>query len=177
MLDNPLIILLIATIKAGEATAGIAGTPVAQAFQPTQEGVSSAPTAYMHKLFDHPLGSPQRADVWNGTKIIHTETQDYETTFQISALSIQDPNNQEQLTASDILNLVRSILQSMDTITALNAQGVGMLRVDQVRNQPFVDDQGRNEYQPSLDFTVQHKQIITSTAPIVGSVEFQLDRV
>ena len=179
MLDNPLITLLIATIIAGEAIAGIPGTPIQQAFQPTQQGTPSAPTANIYKLGDLVLGSPQRSDVWDkasGT-IVHVETQDYETMFQISALSTQVPSNQTQLTASDILNLVRSILQSSATIQALADQGVGMLRVHDVRNIPFVDDRGRNEYSPSLDFIVQHKQIITSTAPIVAAVEIQLERV
>ena len=179
MFDNPLITLLISTIIAGEPVAGIPNTPLAQAFQPTQQGVNTGPTAYLYKIYDVALGSPQRSDVWNQTSetIVHTETQEYETTFQISALSTQDPNNQNQLTASDILNLIRSILQSTSTIAALAAQGVGMLRVHDIRNTPFVDDRGRNEYSPSLDFTVQHKQIITSTAPIVSEVEIVLDRV
>lgn len=179
MLDNVLIPLIISTILTGEAIAGISGTPIAQAFQPTQQGVNTAPTAYLYKIGDHPLGMPERADSWDepsGT-IIHVETQDYETTFQISALSTQDPLNQTQYTASDILNLIRSILQSSASIAALQAQGVGVLKIEQVRNLPFVDDFDRHEYQPSLDFTVQHKQIIVSTAPIVASVEIQLDRV
>jgi len=179
MLDNPLITLLIATIIAGEAVAGIAGTPIQQAFQPTQQGVPFEPYAFMYKVDDKPLGHTERSDKYNSDTgiIVHTETQDYETRMQISALSIQDPDNQTQYTASDILNLIRSILQSDATIQTLEQQGVGMLRVEQVRNASFNNDFGRNEYSPSLDFIVQHKQIITSAAPIVESVEIQLDRV
>lgn len=179
MLDNPLITLLISTIESAEASAGLPDIEVVQAYQPTQQGVVGAPASYMYKVMDVALGSPQRSDVWNETTgiIEHTETQDYETTFQINALSIQDPDNQTQLTASDILNTIRYILQSTSTIQALANQGVGMLRVHDIRNTPFVDDYGRNEYAPSLDFIVQHKQIITSAAPIVDVVEIQVDRV
>jgi hypothetical protein len=177
MLDNQLITLLISTIIAGEADAGIAGSPIQQAFQPTQQGVPKTASAFMYKVGDIALGSPQRSDTWTDPMIVHVETQDYETTFQISALSIQSPTNQSQYTASDILNLIRSILQSSNTIATLAAQGVGMLRVHEIRNVPFSDDFGRNEYSPSLDFIVQHKQITTSTAPIVSEVEIILDRV
>lgn len=179
MLDNPLITLLIATIIAGEAIAGISGTPVQQAFQPTQQGVPSGANIFTYKIGDHPLGTAERSDRYDQPTdtIIHTETQDYETTFQFSALSIQDPDNQSQYTASDILNLVRSILTSTASIASLQEQGVGILKIEQVRDANFVDDYGRNEYGPSLDFTVQHKQVIVSTSPIVSSVEIIVDRV
>jgi hypothetical protein len=182
MLDNPLITLLIAAITAGEVAAGIEGLPIAQAFQPTQEGVPTEPSAFLHKVFDHPLGMPERSDVWDSEAetIAHTETQRYETTFQISTLATQDPNavdSQTQYTASDILNLVRYILQNSTTIATLQAQNVGILKIDQVRNTPFVDDRGRHEFSPSLDFVIEHVQTITSVAPIVSNVEIQLDRV
>ncbi len=201
MLDNPLIALLISTIIAGEAVAGISGTPIKQAFQPTNQGVNSGPTAYLHKIGDVALGSPWRGDEWaglgysdengnfltnenydyltveNSTVMAHTEVQQYETPFQISTLSTQDPTNLSQYTASDILNLIRSILQSTVTIDALNDNDVGILRIDMVRNPAFIDDRDRNEYSPSLDFTITHKQIVASTSNVVNTFELTVDRV
>lgn len=179
MLDNPLITLIINTIIAGEASANIAGTPIKQAFQPTQQGVNTVPTAYLYKINDTPYGSPLRTDIWNPdiNTMVHTETQTYETTFQISALATQNPANQQQYTASDIINLIRYILQSSVTIATLLANDVGIERVTAVRNTPFEDDRQRHEFEPSFDFIVTHKQTITTTSPIVVSTEINISIV
>lgn len=176
MLDNQLIALLISTMIAQEAVAGIPGTPIAQAFQPTQQGVNTSPTAYMYKVGDNRLGSPQRKDIYDPDieEIVHSEIQQYETTFQINALSTQDPKSITQKTASDILNLIAYILQSQKTVEALNAQGVGILKIGQVRNPYFTDDRDRNEASPSLDFTVVHKQIVTSVGLVLQSTELEI---
>ncbi|MDE2100255.1 MAG: hypothetical protein KGL39_23595 [Patescibacteria group bacterium] len=176
MLDNALITLVISTMIAGETTAGIAGTPIAQSFQPTQQGVNSAPTAYMHKLFDELVGYPYESYEWdtNTSTMVHVQTQQYASHFQISALSIQDPANTSQYTASDILNLMASILQSDLTVSTLEAQGVGIQKIKLAQNPVFLDDYQRNEYAPYLEFILTHKQIITSTAPIIQSTTFNV---
>lgn len=105
---------------------------------------------------------------------IYTETQQYETAFQVSALATQDPANTESLTASDIVNLARYVLQSAATITALEAQGVGILRISDVRNPYFTDDRQRYEASPNFDFKLTHKQIVTTVVPVVISSELQV---
>src|SRR4051794_18389311 len=114
VLDNQLFALIISTLVAGEAAAGITGTPIKQAFQPTQQGVNTAPTAYIYKIGDARLGSPAKKDQYNSdtNRMVHTETQQYESTFQINTLASQNPNTPERYTASDILNLISYILQS-----------------------------------------------------------------
>lgn len=176
MFDNQIIALVIKTIIDQEAGAGLPDMPIAQAFQPTQQGVSSAPTAYLHKVGDHRLGSPYRGDVYDPVKkvMVHTELQQYETTFQMNALSTQDPANVQQLTASDLLNLIAAILQSTATIQILNANGLGILRVTDVRNPAFTDDRDRNEYAPSFDFVIQHKQIVTTPGVVIESIQFDI---
>lgn len=176
MMENQLIALVIATITAQEAAAGVAGTPIKQAFQPTQQGVNTGPTAYMFKVGDVRRGSPSRTDIWDEMAGVftHIETQIYETTFQISALSTQNPANVSQLTASDLLNQIAYILQSDATIAAFNLQDVGILRIADVRNPRFVDDRGRHEAQPSLDFVLTHKQIVATETPVIQSEELQI---
>ncbi len=176
MLDNQLIALIISTLVAQEETASIPDTPIKQAFQPTQQGVDTLPAAYLHKLGDHRLGSPQRAEVWNtDTETMeHTETQQYETSFQISVLSTQIPSDIEQYTASDILNLIAYILQSTKTVETFQAAGVGILKIGDIRNIYFTDDRARNEASPSFDFTVVHKQIVQSVSNVVESTEFDI---
>ena len=167
MLDNALITLIIQVLTAGEVAAGISGTPIAQAFQPTQQGVNSEPTAYIHKLFDHRYGFLQRTDEWTDDEMVHTENQKYETTFQLSALATQNPATPAQYTASDICNFCAAILQSDQARTTFQTQGVGIERVTDVRNPYFEDDREQFEASPSFDFVMTHNQIITTIIPIL----------
>src|SRR6202046_3318936 len=120
MLDNQLFALIISTLIAGEATVGIPNTPVKQAFQPTNQGVNTQPTAYLYKIGDRRYGYLLREDIWDivNSVMIHTESQQYETTFQLSALATQNPQTPTQYTAYDICNLCASILQSNVAIQA-----------------------------------------------------------
>lgn len=176
MKDNELIALIIRTIIAQEAIAGIADTPIKQAFQPTQQGVNIKPTAYLHKIGDRRLGYPYSADLWDSEagEMVHTEIQQYETMFQISTLATQNPNTPTQYTASDILNLIAYILQSANTVAMFESQGVGILRISDIRNPYFVDDKQRHEASPNMDFTLTHKQIILSTMPIIDATEIDI---
>lgn len=101
-------------------------------------------------------------------------TQQYETTFQIMALSTQYPETPNAYTASDIVNAVAYCLQCDSAIETLENQGVGVLRVTDVRNPPFIDDRDRYEFGPSFDFTLTHKQIITNTIPVLETEEIAI---
>ena len=107
----------------------------------------------------------------------YTESQQYLTTFQFSALATQDPSNVNSLTASDILNYARAVMQSLSFVTAIEAQGVGVLRIGSVRNPAFTDDRDRFEYEPSLDVVFTHKQLISSVQPVVSEEVVQILQV
>lgn len=177
MRDNELIAILRSTIIAQEAIAGIEDTPIKQAFQPTNQGVNTVPTAYLQKIGnDRRVGSPMRSDEWNTDLdvMIHTEIQQYESTFQISTLATQNPATPEKYTASDILNLIAYILQSENTIVALNEAGIGILKASDTRNPYFIDDRARFEANPSFDFTLTHKQIISNINRVLKATELQI---
>ncbi|HZZ80033.1 MAG TPA: hypothetical protein VFE62_16085 [Gemmataceae bacterium] len=179
MLDNPLLALIIQVLIAGEAAAGIPNTPIAQSFQPTQQGANSGPTIYLQKLFDQRYGSTERTDVWDepNSQIVHTEIQQYETTFQLSAEAQQNPATPTQMTASDILNFAASILSSDPAIQTFEAQGIGIYRITQVRNPAFRDDYEQYEFNPNFDFVLTHKQIITTSTPVAQTIELQVKEV
>ena len=102
------------------------------------------------------------------------QLQQYESTFQISGLSTQDPTNPNQLTASDICNYAASIMQSRTTVATLEAQDVGVLKITNIRNPYFSDDRQRYEANPSFDFTLTHKQIIVTAPPILSGETFAI---
>lgn len=176
--------------------------PVLQAYQPSMQGVSTAPALYIHKVGDRRVGSPRRNSKWvttysqlatesddgiatesgigvaaDGTQqssMVHTETQRYETTFQISALATQDPSTPMQLTASDLVNFAAAIVQSNAFIEAIEAQGAGILKIFDVRNPYLTDDRGQFEANPSFDLCLTHNQTIISTVPVLISETFRI---
>lgn len=172
MLDNQLIELILSTINPQLVVAGIPGTPIAQGNQPTQQGVFKKPAAYLHKIGDHRIGWPEKVYQWDGAVERSTDHTAYQTMFQVSALATQDPSDVNQLTASDVLNLVTYCLQTDVTVSTLSAQGVGILQINNLDNPYFVDDRGRWEASPSMTFTVTHAQIINTTAPYTDLVHF-----
>ena len=168
MLDNELIKLFLPIIQNGLA-AEFPDVVIKQAYQPTQQGINTVPTVYFYKIGDKRYGTHEITDVWNegDEEEVHTESQQYETTFQISALVLQDVNNTNSYTASDLVNRVSYIMQSDATLATLWAQNVGILRVTDVLNPYFMDDRDQFEASPSFTFTLTHLQTISNIVPVV----------
>lgn len=182
VLDNPLIKEIIAVMRAGLDANGLSNVKVKQSNQPTNQGANTAPTLYLDKIpGDKRYGFLRRTDEWvddvDPPFMRHIEAQVYESTFQFTALSIQNPADVTQLTASDLANWAASIIQSDAARLALQAKGIGMLRITEIRNPYFVDDKNRFEASPSFDFTLTHEKVIISTSPAVVTYEADVKRV
>lgn len=179
MNDNQLFAAIIPIIAAGLTACGLSGIAIKQAFQPTQQGANTVPTCYLQKLPDRRYGSPQRRDTFDPLEqeFAHTETQFYETTFQVNALATQNPSNLASVTPTDILRAASYALQCDAGILALKQAGLGVLRITDIRNLQINDDRDRFESSPSFDFTLTHQQVIVSTVPLVVSSELNVKRV
>lgn len=179
MTDNQLIILFRTIIATGLTAKGYTGVPIIAAAQPTQQGIPTGATVYFTKLYDKLYGSLARSnetDPEDPNFIIRTETQQYETTFQINTLVIQNPSS-INYTASDLANDVALILMNEDSLTALHAADVGLLRITDVRAPVFTDDKGRYEYSPNFDFTLTHKRTTAGRVQVIESTEIGLYRI
>ena len=180
MNDKQMAALFIAQLlPAIQAAPGLSGVKLARNFQPRQQGANSSPYAYFYKVGDHRHGSPAKKDVFDAqaNAFTHTEIQQYESTYQFSAWVPQDPKDVTGLTESDILNVVSGIMQSDALLAAFRAQGVGILRVTDVRNPYIVDDHDQFEAVPSFDVTLTHKRTSVSTIPAVAAYDLNLSRV
>ena len=174
--DNQLIKLILDTLNPLLSAAGIPGVPVAQANQPTQQGVFVEPSMYLHKMGDVRIGWPGKSDQWDEVNQVETYTQDqvYGTMFQLSALATQAPGNTTQFTASDILNRASLVLESDPLLAAFSAAGVGLLRIPNAQNPYFKDDRGRFEASPNLTFTVTHDRIFSISEPYTEVITVNL---
>lgn len=162
MTDNDLLEILITHLEARLAvwpfTAGYGPVEVQAKQQPTKQGVPTAPTVFIEKLFDHRYGWTQIQ--WDTSPLPdmleETETQMYATTFQVSAMALQDVHNTYLPTASDLASIACDILQSRHTTFAFAQKGVGLLRATEVRNTYSPDDQDRQEASPSFDLVLTY---------------------
>lgn len=182
MLDNPLYTLILSVLNAQLASVGLTGTTIVKAYQSVRQGVVPSPgyspttSGYLVKLFDKLDGFPDEGYVWDATNQVeaHTQTQLYHSVFQLTALAIQVPGNTTQLTASDVANLLVGILRKPHTMQLLQAQGVGILDITEVRNPYFLDDRDRYEASPNFDFTLVHNQVLTDSVPYSDTVTVTL---
>jgi hypothetical protein len=181
MTDNEIYTLLFPIIRDGLAARGVTvpAANIIQGHQPTQQGRPVGPTVYLFGLPATPLGHVKRDSVYDAELGVmrDVETQTYLAVYQANALTEQDPNDTDSLSSLDILKAVRQVLQSTNTIALLNAGGLAILRVNELRNPAFVNDKGRNEYAPSFDFTLTYDEVYTAEAPVVDTFEFNLNHV
>lgn len=178
MTDNELIQLFLPIINAGLIADNYTDVAVKQNYQPTQQGANSQATVYFFKVNNRRYGFLGRRDVWDSinNKMVHTEAQYMECTFQVSALVRQSPCN-ISYTASDLVNEVASIMQSDNTRAILNSSGVGILRVTDVRNPYFVDDKDQFEASPSFDFTLTFEDFRVSTSSKITNYDYVINGV
>ncbi len=177
MQDNDLIRVFYPIIKAGLVAVGYNDVVVKQSQQPTQQGANTAPTVYFFKIGDKRYGFLRRSDDTTIDADNHTETQQYETTFQVMAWVRQRPGTPYQYTASDLVNEVAAIMQSDSTRATLLASGVQILRVTTVSNPYFGDDRNQFEASPSFEFVLTHTQTRVTTVPVINSTDVDIDHV
>lgn len=170
MQDNELFQLFLPIISSGLIALGYGTVVVRQSFVPTQFGAQSAPAVYCFKIHDHRYAFPERVNQWNTSVMDLTETQWMETMFQVLSWAPQDPTDTTLPTASDLANITAQIMASDSTRATLKASNVGILRIAEVTNPYFIDDKNRHEANPSFDFTLTHRRVLTSTVPSTATI-------
>lgn len=175
MTESDLFALMFKTVREGLALRGIVDVTVAQAYQPTQQGMPDGPLISAFSLGPVPMGSPKRFDVeydpQAGT-MVHKEKQKYIETFQFS-ITAERP----QWSPHDLAQKTLSILQSDFAIQRFKAEGVGILRVSTIRNPNYSTDKDRHEFAPSFDLPVTYDRIDEWTVPVAQSVDLSIHRV
>lgn len=151
---------------------------VIQEAQPTQQGVPTVPIVTMIKAFDRPRGWPMTKFVLEGGKLVERMVQLYETTLNISALKWQDPASPEEVvTASDLLNTMMLSFTMLSNIYRMQDMGISILRIEEVHNEPFENDNHQFEFHPTFILVLTHKREIKAAADQVTRVLAHIERV
>jgi hypothetical protein len=177
MFDNQLIQVFRPVLTAGLAAAGFNDIQVLQRNQPTMQGRTSGRAVYFNKIIDRPYGFLAKRDVIESGELIHTEIQQYETTFQFDVLAPQDPADLTSLTAADLLKIVSAILQSDIALAVYKAAGIQILAASEPRSVFIENDQDQFEQNPSFDLTFKHQLVTSADGVAIIDVEFNSHRV
>jgi len=151
---------------------------VQQKQQPTQQGREDEPTIFIEKLFDKAHGFAKVTYTPHETNthlVLEEELQVYTVTYQFCAACTQDPRDTYRPTASDLCDIARMILQRRSAIRYFQALGINLLRVPEVRNSYFTNEQDRQEAMPSFDLTVSYTR--KTPAAELGRIEFVTDTI
>lgn len=161
------------------AAQGKTGVRVVQSNQPTDQGRVSDPVIYYFALPENLYGWQGRSEKFNvATQVMtRTEKQWVRSSFQVGALAPEDPNDLTKPTAKDLTRLAAMLVGSAGFRELLRASKIGLERVTQIRNLPFVNDKGQFEYSPSFDFTVTWQQSIIQESQGIDAAEFNITRV
>jgi hypothetical protein len=127
-------------------------------YQPTKQGMREN-TVYFFNVGDNDIGYMGRHSTYNKDqdKLIYKELQVSETKFQVNTILKQDIENLN-ITAKDLCNYVKMILQSTETINILKENNLEILRISNIINTPFTNGADNYQYNPSFDFVIIHTQ-------------------
>jgi hypothetical protein len=177
MRDNQIFEVLVSVINAGLTNRGYTDVVVQQAYQPTEQGVPSAPNVNIFKLDDTTYGWPSEK---SETLVGETKTnysQYFLSRFQIGAWVQQNPSDTTLLTSSDLCRLVLLILQREATQDVFSLNNMGMLLPNDVKNPYFEDDRGQFQATPYFELTVQHKDIEVLPQDVITQVTYLFTRI
>lgn len=179
MNDNALGILIRQTLLAQLAVQGYPAVRVLSNYQPTSQGRETGPVIYFFPILDNAYGWQSRSGIYDADvgEVVYTETQRYETAYQMMSLAPSDPADLSLPTAKDLLSVARQIVASQLFVNALTENKVGLQRPTQIRTPFFVNDQQQFEASPSFDFTVSRERSIIQQVPAFESTELNQTRV
>lgn len=179
MRDSPFIIALRAALTARYASIGFGDVKVKQAEQPTQQGILINRAVYVRKILDYRYGYPQRRDEYEEStnEFLHIESTQIIATYQFNAISRLNPEQDDAVTAADILKITATAIQSDVVMAILKAAGIGVLRVQNLRNVYEIDDQGRHQATPTFDAEFTYRDETVDRIPRVDTYDLNVIRV
>lgn len=155
------------------------GLIVQRAFQPRQSGAPDGPAILTNFDRKKQIGFPRRFSKYDAANArwLKVQGQRQESTYHIEAMVPQSPADWQAMTEADVLDIARFILQSDETVAALSAQNIGVLRVTENLSNYIVDDKEQNENVPFFEVTFSHRIEFSATTPTIDEFVVSTNRV
>lgn len=150
--------------------------PVIGAFQPTKQGRVD------DGIYFFPLNRGKRG--WQsrryhdiGDALVATESQINESMYQFQAFVEDDPEDDAQLLASDVLAIVRGVIQSTKFVQFMTGIGIGVQRATEIVTPSFVNDRDQFEFNPNFTVIFTHHRSITQATAHIEQVVPGIHRI
>lgn len=179
-MDNTLIIDRFAT--GIEEAMDALGTPwpvkVIAAKEATTQGPETECIAvYFHEIHTRRYGWPQKKEEWNPLLQVfeQVQSQQNETTYQFNVVYlVTEPYG---TTAHELARMVADCMASDMFLDNMRVEDISILRITDVRNPSFQNDQGVWEQSPSFDATITYRDERRFTVPALTSTDAKIYRV
>lgn len=179
MKDNALFTLLKTQLHAGLFPLSPDPIRVLKSYQPSQQGMPSVPTVWLHKIADVRTGFPgvreERDDAAGMMREITTQVM--LATFQVSATLITDDDDPQALTAPDVLKQAATVMQSRRFQLAVKAAGANILRIGNITTVDVSGDYAGRDLQPFFEFQINHTDISVTEIPFITRTRLLMARI
>ena len=179
--ENDLWAILLPLVRA--AVANMEGeTPrVVRAFTPDVQHNEGTPRVALHRVASRRYGAQGteqdwRVDAAGNGRMIETSVWRKEDTYRIYAYAERAPED-DGYTAKDLLEAVAAFFQGRQGLEALRAEGIGILRVTDITETPFLNDQERHEFGHHIDCILTYRQERERAIPVATTIERKVYRV
>lgn len=178
MIDSQLFVNVKGALDAWFASRAVV-CEVRQGFQPTAQGAPSNPFLSFFKVAERRYGHVERREAYNPeTQVFdRIEGNIIEATLQFNAGCPITAGVLNAWSPGDFLKSAARGLQSDDGLAYLRARGVGILRIQDIRNPIVQDDKMRHTPQPSFDAIFTHIDTEAFQTPALTAREIQIHRV
>lgn len=150
--------------------------PVMAAFQPSKQGrVDDG--IYFFPVNRGKRGWQSRKYQDDGQALTSTESQINESMYQFQAFVEDDVTAPAQLLASDVLAVVRGVVQSMRFTQAMTAAGIGVQRATDIVMPSFVNERDNFEFNPNFTVIFTHHRSITQATAHIEQVVSGIHRI
>ena len=180
MNDAQVIARLITALRAGLIEYGFASPRIKASYDTNQQGESSVPTWYIHRINTHKYGATSKKFQRNAqdSKIIDvTETRHLERTFQITALKKQDPENWDDDGAFDMVDIAAAVVESDEFGAAIRANGIQRYKVTDIATPYFEDASEDNQLSPNFNFTVIYTREFNKSVSAIDTFSDNINRL
>ncbi|ANY17236.1 phage gateway protein [Bordetella pseudohinzii] len=113
----------------------------------------------------------------DGEGLTATESQINESMYQYQAFVENDPDSPTQLLASDVLAVVRGVLQSMRFTQSMTAAGIGVQRATEIAMSSFVNEGSNSDFNPSFTIIFTHHRNITQATAHIEQIVSGIHRI
>jgi len=177
--DNDLITLLIKNLTAGLTLRGYRLFDVTQSYQPTQQGIPTSNTVFIHKITDVRRGSPGQSEEFDATAQVlrRTTTEIIESSYQVSGSSVYDYTDPLAITPADLVKAAARVTQSPEFQDELVRHQANILRVGTVTGVDISAAGPGYEQRPVFDITINHTDVDVIEIPYLTSTIYRMGRV